>query len=67
MSISRLQASLNPCPGYAILKVSVPFRPGSAPYWYEVPEMSSGGVEKASKLPEKHIPKGGVRYAPILV
>ena len=67
MSISRLQASLNPCPGYAILKVSVPFRPGSASYCFEVPEMSSKDAEKASKLPEKYIPIGGVPSAPILV
>ena len=60
MSISRLQASLNPCKGDAILKISVPFRLGSTPYWLEVPEMSSKDAEKASKLPEKHIPIGCV-------
>ncbi len=67
MSISRLQASLNPCLGDAILKVSVPFRPGSAPYCFGVPEMSSKDAEKASKLPEKHIPIGGVPSAPIVI
>ena len=63
MSISRLRASLNPRLGDAILKVSVPFGPGSAPYCFEVPEMSSKDAEKASKLSEKHIPIGGVRPA----
>ena len=36
------------------------------PYWFETPEMSCGGVERASKLSENHILIEGVRSAPIL-
>ena len=67
MSIRRPQASLNPCPGDAILKISVPVRPGPALYWFEVAELSSKDAEKASNLPEKLLPIGGVPSAPILV